>query len=161
MRILGIDPGTAITGWAIVENGLSVKNKIKCVEYGAIRTPAGLDMTLRLKDLYDELIELVDIYKPEQVAIEDLFFFKNQKTVIKVGQARGVIIVAAANSGLEVFSYTPLQVKQAVTGYGRAEKKQIQEMVKLIVGLKEIPKPDDAADAIAVGICHLNSHGVH
>ncbi|MBN1331597.1 crossover junction endodeoxyribonuclease RuvC [Candidatus Dojkabacteria bacterium] len=157
MRVLGIDPGTAITGWAILENDLGMKNNIKCIDYGVITTPAGLEMPLRLKDLYHELIEIIDKYKPESAAIEELFFFKNQKTVIKVGQARGVVIVALANAGLQIFDYTPLQVKQAVTGYGRAEKKQIQEMVRLITNLKEIPKPDDAADAIAVGICHLNS----
>ncbi|MBD3280893.1 crossover junction endodeoxyribonuclease RuvC [Candidatus Dojkabacteria bacterium] len=157
MRVLGIDPGTAITGWAVVENGRNVKNSVTCVDYGVIRTPAGLDMPLRLKDLYEDLVGLIEKYRPTHAAIEELYFFKNQKTVIKVGQARGVVIIAAANSGLKVFDYTPLQVKQAVTGYGRAEKKQIQEMVKLIANLKEIPKPDDAADAIAVGICHLNS----
>jgi len=157
MRVLGIDPGTAITGWAIVENGANVKNSVKCVSYGVVRTPAGLDMPLRLKDIYAELMEIIEEFHPESAAIEELFFFKNQKTVIKVGQARGVAILAAVNSGLQIFDYTPLQIKQAVTGYGRAEKKQVQEMVKLITNLKEIPKPDDAADAIAVGICHLNS----
>lgn len=157
MRVIGIDPGTGITGWAVVERDTKYVNQIKCFAYGVIRTPAGLEMSLRLRDLYSELTKIIEEFEPEEFAIEDLFFFKNQKTVIKVGQARGVAIVAAANKGLPVFSYTPLQVKQAITGYGRAEKKQVQKMVKLIVNLKQIPKPDDAADAIAVGVTHLNS----
>jgi len=157
MRVLGIDPGTAITGWGIVEPGPNGKNSLKAVDYGVIRTSAGLDMPVRLKDLYDELMGIIAKYKPEQVGIEDLFFFKNQKTVIKVGQARGVAILTGVNNDLPVFDYTPLQVKQAVTGYGRAEKKQMQKMVKLILGLKELPKPDDAADALAVAVCHINS----
>ena len=154
MRVLGIDIGTAITGWAIIEK---TSNKYKVHGYGVIRTSSEIPMPLRLSNIYESLIHLIGEYKPSHLAIEDLFFFKNQKTVIKVGQARGVVIVAAVNKGLEVFDYTPLQVKQAVTGYGRADKQQIQKMVKMILGLKEIPKPDDAADALAVGLCHLNS----
>jgi crossover junction endodeoxyribonuclease RuvC len=157
MRILGIDPGTAIMGWGIVENDKKQKNKIRLVDFGVIRTSPGLDMPIRLKDLYDGLVGVVKKYEPNACSIEDLFFFKNQKTVIKVGQARGVAILSAVNFDIPVFDYTPLQVKQAVTGYGRAEKDQVQKMVKLILGLSEIPKPDDAADALAVAICHCNS----
>ncbi len=159
MRILGIDPGTGITGWGIIEKGDNslIANSIKVVNFGVIRTSAGLDMPLRLKDIYDKLSELLDKYKPDEVAIEDLFFFKNQKTVIKVGQARGVAIIVAVNHNLPVFDYTPLQVKQSVSSYGRASKMQIQKMVKIILNLPKIPTPDDAADALAVAICHLNS----
>lgn len=154
MRAIGIDIGTAITGWSILSkhgSGLAVEG------YGVITTDAKHSMPTRLGQIYEGIIELIEKYNPDQMAIEDLFFFKNQKTVIKVGQARGVVIVAGVNKGLEVFDYTPLQVKQAVTGYGRADKKQVQNMVKMLLGLDEIPKPDDAADALAVGVCHLNS----
>ena len=159
MRVLGIDPGTGITGWGIVENDNTsiVANKLSVIDYGVIRTSPGLDMPMRLKDIYDELNSIIERFSPEAVAIEDLFFFKNQKTVIKVGQARGVAIITAVNHNLPVFDYTPLQVKQAVTSYGRAEKSQVQDMVKAILSLKEVPKPDDAADALAVAICHLYS----
>jgi len=157
MRVLGIDPGTAIMGWGVVEKNKDVGNGVKLVAYGAVKTSPGLDMPMRLKDLYDGLTAQIKRYKPEAVAIEDLFFFKNQKTVIKVGQARGVAILSAVNLDIPVFDYTPLQVKQAITGYGRAEKKQVQKMVSLILGMKEVPKPDDAADALAIAICHLNS----
>lgn len=165
MRVFGIDPGTAITGWGVIDlgkrgRGASVgsgSNKLYAVEYGTVITSAGLDMPVRLKDIYASLSAKIEEFSPDAVAIEDLFFFKNQKTVIKVGQARGVAILAAVNKDIPVFDYTPLQVKQAVTGYGRAEKKQMQKMVKLILDLKELPKPDDAADALAIAICHINS----
>ncbi len=156
MRILGIDPGTAIMGWGVVEKKEGT-NSLACVDYGVITTSPGLDMPMRLKDLYDGLSQIITKYKPDETAIEDLFFFKNQKTVIKVGQARGVAIVCSMNQDIPVFDYTPLQVKQAITGYGRAEKAQIQKMIKLILCLKEIPKPDDAADALAIAVCHMNS----
>ena len=158
MRTLGIDIGTAITGWAVLDKGEKVMNSYKSIDYGAIRTSAKTPMPLRLKTIYDELQIIIKKYKPYHMAIEDLFFFKNQKTVIKVGQARGVAIVVGVNNGLEVFDYTPLQVKQAITGYGRADKKQMQMMVKNIMNYSEVPKPDDTADAIAVCICHLNSY---
>lgn len=158
MRILGIDPGTGITGWGVVEKKSNINNgKLSVVGYGVIRTSAGLDAPIRLKDIYSGISNLIEKYKPDEFAIEDLFFFKNQKTIIKVSQARGVAIVAATNQDIPVFDYTPLQVKQAVTGYGRAEKQQVQKMIKIILNLKEIPKPDDAADALAVAICHMNS----
>ncbi|MBZ2173979.1 crossover junction endodeoxyribonuclease RuvC [Schnuerera sp. xch1] len=151
MIILGIDPGLAIMGYGIVE----VKgNKYKAIDYGCITTDANTDFPERLKIIYDEMIMLIDKYNPEDVAIEELFFNKNVKTAIRVGQARGVEVLAAKNKGLEIYEYTPLQIKQAVVGYGRAEKKQVQEMVKLLLNLKKIPKPDDAADALAVAVCH-------
>lgn len=151
---MGIDCGTAIMGWAVLE---SMGSKFTHINSGAIITPAKTDMSLRLKTIYQELTELLDEYKPDDVALEDLFFFKNSKTVISVSQARGVAIVAAANKDLRTYDYTPLQVKMAVTGYGRAEKDQVEKMVMKIVGMTQAPKLDDTADAIAVAICHLNS----
>lgn len=154
MRVLGIDVGTAITGWSIVEtNG----NMYKVYGYGVIRTDKNLDMPLRLLQIFNELEEIISTFKPTDMAVEELFYFKNSKTVISVGQARGVIVLTGIKNNLKIYGYTPLQVKQAVTGYGRAEKAQIQKMVKLILKLEVIPKPDDAADALAIAICHLNS----
>ena len=154
MRILGVDPGTAIVGYSILdlENG-----EYKLIDYGCIYTDKDDDMPTRLMQIYDRLDTIIKLYKPVQMAIEDLYFFKNQKTVIKVGQARGVINVVAKKNGLDIFDYTPLQVKMGVASYGRATKKQIQEMVKMILKLSEIPKPDDAADALAIAITHINS----
>lgn len=155
MIIIGIDPGYAIVGVGVVEYK---GNKFRPIEYTAITTPAGMDTVDRLKKIYDEMAMLIDKHKPDAMAIEELFFNSNQKTAINVAQARGVILVAAANKGVPVREYTPLQVKQSVTGYGRADKKQIQEMVKLILHLNVIPKPDDAADALALAICHAHSN---
>jgi crossover junction endodeoxyribonuclease RuvC len=155
MRILGIDVGTAITGWSIVER-ISNGN-YKTYGYGVIRTDKSLAPPERLVIIFNELNEIITTFKPDQMAVEELFYFKNSKTVITVGQARGVILLAGKINKLGIFGYTPLQVKQAVTGYGRAEKEQIQRMVKLILKLEQIPKPDDAADALAIAICHLNS----
>lgn len=154
MRILGIDPGFAIVGYGVIdyENG-----KYKTVDYGKITTPAGMDMPLRLKEVYDGILRLIELFKPDVLAIEELFFNTNVKTAIAVGHARGVIVLAAANKGLKINEYTPLQIKQAVVGYGRADKNQVQQMVKMFLGLKEVPKPDDTADALAVAICHANS----
>ncbi|MBU5426417.1 crossover junction endodeoxyribonuclease RuvC [Tissierella pigra] len=154
MIILGIDPGIAIVGYSIIEcNG----NKFNAIDYGAIRTDADTLFPDRIKIIYDKLIEIIDKYNPEDLAVEELFFNKNVKTAIKVGQARGVEILAAVNKGLKIYEYTPLQIKQAVVGYGRAEKAQVQEMVKVLLNLKEKPKPDDVADALAVAICHGSS----
>lgn len=153
-KVLGIDCGTAIVGWAIVEK---LGSKFEQKGFGVVTTEKGNDMYLRLKKIYAELLEIIQKYEPSEMAVEDLFYFKNQKTVISVGQARGVIMLAGANSGLPVFDYTPLQVKSAVTGYGRAEKSQVQQMIQRIFNLKELPKPDDAADALAIAICHLNT----
>lgn len=150
MIILGIDPGTATTGYGVVE---SRDNKLKMIDYGCIRTPAKTPDAERLLEIDRQLIKLIKKYKPEQVGVEDLFFFKNLKTAIKVSQARGVVLSRIAGSGTIAREYTPLQVKQAVAGYGRADKTQVQKMVKLLLGLKETPKPDDAADALAIAIC--------
>lgn len=154
MRILGIDPGTAIVGYSILDYK---NNKIELIDYGCIYTDKDLDMALRLEQIYLKLESIINLYKPDQMAIEELFFFKNQKTIISVAQARGVIVLKAQMSGIEIFNYTPLQVKTGITGYGRASKKQVQEMTKVILKLREIPKPDDAADAIAIGINHINT----
>ncbi len=154
MRILGIDPGFAIVGYGVIDYE---KGKYKTVDYGKITTPAGMDMPLRLKEVYDGVLRLIELFKPDVLAVEELFFNTNVKTAIAVGHARGVIVLAAANSGLKINEYTPLQIKQAVVGYGRADKNQVQQMVKMFLGLKEVPKPDDTADALAVAICHANS----
>lgn len=151
MIILGIDPGLALVGYGVIEYK---GNKYKAIDYGCIRTDAKTMFPERLKIIYDEMLMLIDKYNPEELAIEELFFNKNVKTAIKVGQARGVEILSAKNKGLNIYEYTPLQIKQAVTGYGRADKAQVQEMVKMLLNLKKIPKPDDAADALAVAICH-------
>jgi crossover junction endodeoxyribonuclease RuvC len=158
MRVLGIDCGTAITGWAVLERSQQRSdNSINTLGYGVIRTEARREMSDRLNKLYEELSEIIQDYKPDCAAIESLFYFKNQKTVMSVGQARGVSILAAARKGLGVYNYTPLQVKQAVSGYGKAAKSQIQRMVKILLSLKELPRPDDAADALAIAICHINT----
>ncbi|MGO1368066.1 MAG: crossover junction endodeoxyribonuclease RuvC [Senegalia sp. (in: firmicutes)] len=154
MRIFGIDPGIAIVGYGIVDY---VGNNFKVIDYGVITTPSTMSPQARLKCVYDELTEILKQSNPDCVAIEELFFNKNVKTAIQVGQARGVEILAAMNQDIEIFEYTPLQVKQGVVGYGRATKKQVQEMVKILLNLKEIPKPDDAADALAVAISHAHS----
>ncbi len=154
MRILGVDPGIALAGFGIVETG---KNGLKAGKYGHVSTESGIPIPDRLKILYDDMSTIINGYQPDVVAVEELFFNQNVKTAIVVSQARGVIILAAVNAGLEVAEYTPLQVKQAVTGYGRASKQQVQEMVTRLLALKEIPKPDDTADALAVAICHANS----
>lgn len=154
MIIFGIDPGIAIVGYGVIEYK---GNSFKTIDHGVITTQAKYTFPERLKMVYDELTVLLDKYNPDSVAIEELFFNKNVKTAITVGQARGVQVLAAINKGADIYEYTPLQVKQGVVGYGRAEKKQVQEMVKVILGLKNIPKPDDAADALAVAICHAHS----
>ena len=150
MKILGIDPGYAILGWGIVE---MKGNSFKALNYGAVTTPAGMDMTDRLKILYNSLMNIIAEEEPDIASVEELFFNTNSKTVIMVGQARGVALLACANSGIPVYEYTPLQIKQGLVGYGRAEKKQVQSMVKTILGLSAVPKPDDTADALAAAIC--------
>ena len=158
MIILGIDPGTAITGYGVIENK---QGKLKAVDYGCILTDKKLKMSERLDFLGEELKKIIKKYKPQAMAVEELFFFKNAKTIITVGQARGVILFVGKNigkkTGLDIYEYTPLQVKQAVVGYGRADKNQVQQMVKSILGLNEVPEPDDAADALAVAICCASS----
>ena len=155
MIVIGIDPGYAIVGIGVVEY---VGNKFRTLEYNAITTPAGMNTVARLKKIYDEMELYIKKYKPDCISIEELFFNSNQKTAINVAQARGVLLVAAANHNIPISEYTPLQVKQSVTGYGRAQKQQIQQMVKMILGLNAIPKPDDAADALALAICHAHSN---
>lgn len=153
MRILGIDPGYGIVGFGIIDYEYS---NYKVVDYGVIETPKEEDISVRLAMIYDAIGKLTETFKPDQIAVEELFYFKNQTTVIPVAEARGVILLAAVHSCGEIFEYTPLQIKQALTGNGRAEKAQVQFMVKAILGLEKIPKPDDAADALAVAICHAN-----
>lgn len=156
MRILGIDPGYAIVGCGVLDYE---NNHFSVVEYCAITTPAEMDFNRRLEVIYDDMTDLISRTRPDAVSIEKLFFNSNQKTVIDVGQARGVLMLACQKAGLEVFEYTPLQVKQSVVGYGRAEKKQVQEMTRVILSLPKIPKPDDVADALAMAICHGHSSG--
>lgn len=154
MRILGIDPGIAIVGFGVVDkNG----NRYSTVEYGAITTPAHTPLENRLKTIYDEMTLLFANFRPDAMSVEELFFNSNAKTAIAVGQARGVIILSAVENGVSIYEYTPLQVKQALTGYGRASKMQIQQMMRTMLGLSEIPKPDDVADALAIAVCHGNS----
>ena len=154
IRILGVDPGTATTGWAVIEER---DCRFRALAYGSINTLKNKSESQRLYEIHKDLSEIIKKYHPRESAIEKIFFFKNQKTVIPVSQARGAILLTLEQKGVTVFGYTPLQVKQSVTGYGRAEKKQIQLMAKSILELKTIPRPDDAADAIAVAVCHLNS----
>lgn len=154
MRVLGIDPGTAIVGYSIMD---FKENKMNLIKYGCIYTHKDLPMEERLVEIFNGLEEIISEFSPQFMAVEELFFFKNNKTVISVGQARGVILLAGKKNGLSIESYTPLQVKMGITGYGKADKKQVQLMVQKILNLKEIPKPDDAADAIAVAITHINS----
>lgn len=155
MRILGIDPGYAIVGYGVVE---MKGNKFSPIDYGAITTDSKEEMPNRLKKIYNSLMELMAENLPDAVSIEELFFNTNTKTAIQVSQARGVIILACINSGIPIYEYTPLQIKQAIVGYGRAEKKQVQIMVKTILNLLEIPKPDDTADGLAAAICHGHSY---
>ena len=152
--ILGIDPGFAITGFGII---LKTKDKLNVVNYGCIRTKAKENFSDRIKQIHFDLKKIIDKYKPDIISLESLFFYNNAKTAIDVGQSRGVIILTSVLNKIPVYEYTPLQVKQAVACYGRADKKQVQEMVKIILNLKSIPKPDDAADALAAAICCANS----
>lgn len=154
MRIVGIDPGYAIVGYGAVD---FAGNNFKTVAYGAVTTPAKMPFDQRLLAIDKELTEFYARVRPDAVAVEKLFFNSNQKTAIDVAQARGVIVVAAVRAGIPVFEYTPLQVKMAVVGYGRAEKKQVMEMTRIILGLDQVPKPDDTADALAIAICHAHT----
>ena len=156
MIVLGIDPGYAIVGCGVVEYQ---NNRFRMITYGAITTEAHTPFNERIEKIYDGAAELISRYKPEAMAIEKLFFNTNQKTAIDVAQARGALVLAAQKAGVPIFEYTPLQVKQSVVGCGRAEKKQVQEMTRIMLGLEKIPKPDDAADALAMAICHCHSAG--
>lgn len=151
---LGIDPGTAIVGYAIVSSRGSALSMIAC---DVITTPAGMPLAQRLQQIYQRLSEIIATYQPTEGAMEELFFAKNARTALTVGQARGVAMLALANGGLPIAEYTPRQVKQAVTGYGSADKTQVGEMVRVLLNLRAVPRPDDAADAAAVAICHLNT----
>lgn len=154
LRVLGIDPGTATTGWAILEE----KNgKTSPLAYGHISTCKRNCDDKRILEISENLKEIIKKYKPQEASVEEIFFFKNQKTVITVSQARGAILLTLRQNNVKVSNYTPLQVKQALTGYGRAEKKQMQLMTKEILNLEKLPTPDDTADAIAIAICHINS----
>lgn len=155
MRIIGIDPGYAIVGFGILEYN---RAQFQVVDYGAVTTPADMDFNSRLLEIYNDLCYILDKFRPDFMAIERLYFTSNQKTAIDVAQARGIVLLAARQRNIEVFEYTPLQVKQSVTGYGKAVKKQVQEMTTRILKLPEIPKPDDTADALAIAICHAHSY---
>jgi crossover junction endodeoxyribonuclease RuvC len=152
--VLGVDPGTAITGYGLV---WSEGDDLRLVDYGAITTPSDEFLPQRLQEIYRQLTVLIQARQPVAAAVEKLFFSRNVRTALSVGQARGVALLAMANAELEIHEYTPLEVKQAVVGYGRATKEQVQEMVKMLLGLDSVPQPDDAADAIAVAICHIHS----
>ncbi len=154
MRVLGIDPGYAIVGYGIVDY---VGNRFTPVAYGVVTTPAHTPFEDRLALIYEDLARIMAEYRPEAVAVEKLYFTTNQKTVIEVSQARGVILLCARQQRLPIFEYTPLQVKQAVVGYGKAIKSQVMEMTRRMLGLAAIPKPDDAADALAIAICHAHT----
>jgi crossover junction endodeoxyribonuclease RuvC len=154
MRVLGIDPGTAITGYGVVGE---VQRELQPLAFGVIKTPADQPLPRRLQLIYRAISDLAEEWKPTAAAVEELFFSRNVRTAMSVGQARGVALLALADAGLDVAEYTPLAIKQAVTGYGNADKAQIQEMVRLLLRLEKVPRPDDAADALAVAICHLHS----
>ena len=149
MRILGIDPGTGILGFGIIDID---RNKPKLVDGGVIRTPVKEDDAVRLLTIYDELTEIIKQHKPDAMSVEKLFFARNVTTAMTVAQARGVVLLCGQQIGIPIYEYTPMQIKQAITGYGKADKKQMQEMVRVLLGLREIPKPDDAADALAAAI---------
>lgn len=154
MRIMGIDPGIAIVGFGIIDH---LGNQLKAIQYGSIQTKAGVPTPRRLKQIHEACTELFTEYEPDVIAVEKLFFNRNVTTAFIVGQARGVIILAAEQAGVDITEYTPLQVKQAVVGYGKAEKHQMQEMVKMLLTLPSIPRPDDVADALGVAICEAHS----
>ena len=155
MIIIGIDPGYAITGFGVIEYE---GNHFKLIESGSIQTKAGIPLPTRIAKIYDDMNGLIEKYKPDAIAIEELFFNRKTTTAIGVAQGRGAVLIAAAKTSTPIYEYTPLQVKQGVTGYGRADKKQVQMMVKTVLGLEQVPKLDDTTDAIAIGICHAHSH---
>ncbi len=154
MRILGIDPGFAITGYSVIDYE---GNKFKLITSGAIETKAGVSFPIRLKKIYDDIKMLVTEYKPDAISVEELFFNNNIKTGINVAQARGIVLLVGCQEQIPTYEYTPLQVKQAVVGYGRAEKKQVQKMVQSILKVEKVPKLDDITDSMAIAICHAHS----
>lgn len=153
MIIFGIDPGLAISGYGVLRY---IGNKFEVIDYGAVTTESCEEFPKRLKKIYDSYTKLFDLYKPDAVAIEELFYNKNVKTAIAIAEARGVHLLAAENNSIPLYEYTPLQIKQGIVGYGRAEKKQVQEMVRVILHLDSVPKPDDVADGLAAAICHAH-----
>ena len=155
--ILGLDPGLATTGYGVVEQR---GNALRSLEHGVVSTPAGFELHHRLSLAFDQITELLVRFRPEAMAVESLFFNVNVRTALAVGQARGVALLACSRAGSSLFEYTPQQVKQAVVGYGKADKRQVQEMVRMLLALPEIPRPDDAADALGVAICHAHTRGV-
>jgi len=157
VRILGIDPGTGILGFGVVD---SIGSKVTMIDAGVIRTPAHQPDADRLITIFDELTAIISETKPTHMAVEKLFFARNVTTAMSVSQARGVVLLAGKQAGLELSEYTPLQIKMAITGYGKADKKQVQEMVRLHLGLDEIPKPDDCADALAAALTHAQSRKI-
>jgi crossover junction endodeoxyribonuclease RuvC len=154
MIILGVDPGTATTGYGLVEEKLG---KLTLIDYGVIVTEAKQPLEDRLELLYDQLSDVIDEYNPDEIAVEELFFSNNAKTAMSVGQARGVILLAAKKAGINIAEYTPNQVKNGICGHGAADKKQVQKMVQMLLKLTEVPQPDDAADALAIAICHSSA----
>ena len=154
MRILGIDPGFAITGYSVIEY---IGNKFKLITSGAVTTDAGVSFPLRLEKIFDDLTQIITEYKPDAISVEELFFNNNAKTAINVAQARGVILVVGRKMNIDTFEYTPLQIKQSVVGYGRADKIQVQKMVKAILNVDKLPKLDDTTDSMAAAICHAHS----
>lgn len=154
MRILGIDPGFAITGYSIVDY---IGNKFTLITSGAITTKAGVSFPLRLTKIFDDLNTIIEEYKPDAISVEELFFNQNTKTAIQVAEARGVVLIVGCKKNIPTFEYTPLQIKQAVVGYGRADKTQVQKMIKTIINVDELPKLDDTTDSIAAAICHAHS----
>ena len=154
MIILGIDPGIATVGFGIIKAQSAKQSLVRC---GVIRTKAGQRLSLRLAQIYSDMTELIDTFQPDAIAVEELFFNTNTTTAIAVAQGRGVILLAGEKKSVPLFEYTPLQVKQTVTGYGRAEKRQVMEMVRRLLGMDKVPQPDDAADALAVAICHARA----
>jgi crossover junction endodeoxyribonuclease RuvC len=155
MLVIGVDPGTATTGYGFVRE--EADGGLTLVEYGVISTPAQMRMELRLLELFQQLNQLLLLHRPESSAVEKLFFQRNVTTALSVGQGRGVVLLSLAQAGLPVAEYTPLEVKQAIVGYGGADKNQVQQMVRALLDLKEVPHPDDAADALAIAICHIHS----
>jgi crossover junction endodeoxyribonuclease RuvC len=158
MLVIGIDPGTASTGYGVIREDET--GEIKAINFGVIETSPKLSMPRRLQSLFEQLNQIIDLHRPQAAAVEKLFFQKNVKTAISVGQARGVAILALAKADLSVAEYSPLEVKQAVVGYGGADKSQVQQMVRILLNLEDVPKPDDAADALAVAICHAHNNRI-
>jgi crossover junction endodeoxyribonuclease RuvC len=153
--VIGIDPGTAITGYGVV--GQTIEREFELLACGVIRTAAEKAMHLRLLELYEDFLKIIREFTPNEIAVEKLFFGRNVTTAITVGQARGAILLAAAQSGLPIAEYTPAEIKQAITGYGNADKRQIQAMVQRLLNLEQLPRPDDAADGVAIALCHLQN----